>query len=440
MRVPRLFAAAVVALAWPSPADASPEDIYGWGPRSTAMGGTGAASSAGADAAYTNPALLSRVHANELTLGFAGATFDLNATGAQLPGRVSEQPAKGYIVGVAVPIPFGGVLKDRIAAGLAGYTPTDVLSRVNILYPETPEYALLADRSQVLAVRSGAGADLGWGLRFGAGLGMLAELIGEIDVATTAGTVGAHVDTQLLATYAPTFGLAWDVPIDRGPDGKPRWRVGATWRGSLAAPFTVTVDASKLSALNLPLFNIAGIAQYDPEEAVFEVAREADDWTVAAGITWKRWSQYPGVFEPTIVCPAGQTCTLLSPPQINFSDTIVPRVGVEKKFPLPRRAAVRVRGGFLLEPTPLPSSLPPSLAYDVKTGLDSPVPARFFDTTRYVFSLGWGADFGERLPFTVDFYAQVHLLANSTVATPPASQASLSGSVLAYGVFLGVRF
>jgi long-chain fatty acid transport protein len=51
-------AAAVAALAWPSVARASDEDLFGWGPRSPAMGGTGAASSHGADAAYTNPALL----------------------------------------------------------------------------------------------------------------------------------------------------------------------------------------------------------------------------------------------------------------------------------------------------------------------------------------------------------------------------------------------
>lgn len=432
--------AAAVVLAWPGAARASPEDIYGWGARSSAMGGTGAAWAQGADAAYLNPALLSRVRDNDLTIGFSGATFDLHADGSGLPGRVSVVPAKGYIVGVAVPIPFGGVLKDRIAAGLAGYTPTDALSRVSILYPERAEYPLIADRSQVLAVRLGLGADVGWGVRVGAGVGVLAELLGDITVASVAGTIGSHVDTQLIATYAPTFGASWDLPWGRAPGGAARWRVGATWRGSLAAPFTVTVDASKLSSLSLPLFNIAGVSQYDPEEAVFEVAREGDGWTLAAGVTWKRWSQYPGIFEPTIVCPAGTTCNLLAPPQIAFSDTLVPRVGAEKTFDLPRRAALHVRGGMLLEPTPVPSALPSSLAYDPASHIDASVPTRFFDTTRYVFSLGGGVDLGDRLPLRVDVYAQYHLLFASTMGTSPAPSASLSGSVLAYGVFLGVKF
>jgi hypothetical protein len=440
MRVPGGFLAAVVALAWSSLAGASPEDIYGWGSRSAAMGGTGTAWASSSDAAYVNPALLSRVHQNELVIGFSGAVFDLNASGPGLPGRVSVDSAKGYVIGVAVPIPFGGVLKDRIAVGLAGYTPTNVLAKVSILYPETPAYPLLADRSQVLAVRLGAGADIGWGLRVGAGVGVLASLIGNITVASVAGTVGANVDTQLIAQYAPTFGASYDLPWDRGPGGEARWRVGATWRGALASPFSVTVDASKLSTLALPLFNIAGIPQYDPDEAVLELAREADGWTLAAGVTWKRWSQYPGLFEPTIVCPAGQTCNLLSPPQITFSDTFVPRAGAEKSFELPRHASLKVRGGVLLEPTPLPSSLPSSLAYNTTSHEDGPVPTRFFDATRYVLSIGGGVDFGDVTPFSVDMYVQYHGLVDTTVSTPPAAAASLSGNVLAYGVFLGTQF
>jgi len=446
MRVPGGFVAAVVVAvaalaAFCAPtASASPEDIYGWGARSAAMGGTGAAWASSSDAAYVNPALLSRVHQNELIIGFTGATFDLHADGAGLPGKVSVVPAKGYVIGVAVPIPFGGILKDRIAVGMVGYTPTDVLSRVDLLYPETPQYPLLAERSQVLAVRLGAGADIGWGIRVGAGLGVLASLQGNITVATVAGSVESNVNTELLATYAPTFGASWDLPWDRNPDGTTRWRVGATWRGSLNAPFSVTVDASKLSSLALPLFNIAGLPQYDPAETVLEIARESDGWTLAAGVTWKQWSQYPGPFEPTIVCPANQTCNLLSPPPLAFSDTFVPRVGAEKSIDLPRHASVKLRGGFLYEPTPVPSTLPSSLAYGTTSHTDAPVPTRFFDASRYVVSIGGGVDFGDITPFSVDMYVQYHGLLDTTVVTPPAPSATLSGSVLAYGVLLGTQF
>jgi long-chain fatty acid transport protein len=447
MRIPGLCVAVAVALAWSSTADASPEDLFGWGPRSPAMGGTGAAASHGADATYTNPALLSLVHQNVLTLGLSGAVFDLHADGAGLPGRVSVLPAKGYVVGAEVPIPFGGLLKDRVAVGMAFYTPTDALLRGNILYPETPEFALLADRAQSLAVRIGTGVDIGYGIRVGVGVAALASLVGSIDVINTAGTVGAHVDDQLLTRYSPTVGLAYDLPFDRAPDGSARWRIGATWRGKLDVTFGVNVDASKLSTINLPVFNIAGVAQYDPQELAVEVAHMQGGWTLAAGITWKHWSAYPGVFEPTILCPADQDCNALTPPVVAYSDTIVPRVGAERVLALPRHVALRARGGVFLEPTPVPSTLPSSQAYDqVSQGLVD-VPTRFFDTTRYVFSLGGGVDLGDYGPFTVDVWAQYHVLANTTVSTcaggscsPDPGPAKLSGNVLAYGFFGGVRF
>ncbi len=165
--------------------------------------------------------------------------------------------------GVEVPIPFGGVLKDRIAAGMALYTPSDTLVRGLILYPETPEFPLLADRAQSLAARFGAGADIGHGLRVGAGLAVLAELVGTIRLASANGVVDSQVDDQLVATYAPTFGAAWDLPFDRAPDGSaPAGVWGRPGASRLEARFAVTVDASQLSTLKLPPFNIAGVAQY----------------------------------------------------------------------------------------------------------------------------------------------------------------------------------
>ena len=348
-------------------------------------------------------------------------------------------------------MPFGGLLKDRIAAGFAFYTPTNALVRGRILYPETPEYPLLADRAQSRAIRLGVGADLGHGVRVGGGVAALASLVGSIDVVNTAGTIGSRVDDKLIASHAPTLGVAWDLPFDRAPDSADPWRVGAMYRGSIGATFGVNVDASKLSTLNLPIFNIAGVAQYDPPEATFEVAREWDGWTLAAGVTWKHWSAYPGVYEPTILCPAGQSCAALTPPQIAFNDTIVPRVGAERVIPLPKHAAVRLRAGFFYEPTPVPGSLPASQAYDLASqGLLS-VPTRFFDASRYAFSLGGGVDMGDLGPFTVDVWAQYQVLASTTVQTCTGSEApcspdigtgpaSLSGSVFAYGAMAGVRF
>src|SRR5580704_13456809 len=166
--------ASVVALA-PHAASASPEDIFGYGTRSPAMGGTGVAHSEGFEAAYTNPALLSRIRDLKLTLGFEAATFGLRADGAGLPGRVPYNSMRGIVIGLDVPIPLGGVLKDRIGAALALSTPTDVIVRGEIKYPEVPQFPLLPDRTQSLSIRAGLGIDVGWGIRVGAGFAALAQ-------------------------------------------------------------------------------------------------------------------------------------------------------------------------------------------------------------------------------------------------------------------------
>ena len=63
-------------------ARASPEDVLGYGGRSPAMAGTGAAWAIDYEAAYTNPALLSALRARTLAFGFQGATFRLARTAA----------------------------------------------------------------------------------------------------------------------------------------------------------------------------------------------------------------------------------------------------------------------------------------------------------------------------------------------------------------------
>jgi long-chain fatty acid transport protein len=407
------------------------------------MGGSGAASAGDWEASYANPALVSRARSNLLAVGLQGAVFDLRAEDGGLGsfgGRVSALAAKGVVVGAAVPVPLGGALRDRVGLGMALYTPSDTLVRAHIPYPETPSFPLLADRAQSLTLRFGAGADVGYGVRVGAGFAVLAELLGAIAVNGAGGMVTSSVQDQLVATYSPTFGAAWELPLERAPGGAPAWRVGAVWRGPLQARFDVTVDASMLSSLSLPPLHIGGVAQYDPEEVSVEVARERDSWVFAAGVTWKRWSAYPGPFEPTVVCPGGDSCAALSPPQVRLTDTVVPRVGVERTFDLPRRAAARLRGGFFLEPTPVPSSLPSSQAYDARAQALGDVPTRFFDAARAVLSAGGGVDLGDHAPVAVDVFAQWHWLLARTVDTPPTPPARLSGSVLGWGLSVAARF
>jgi len=441
------FAAAAAIAFSSTTAAASPEDIFGYGNRSPAMGGTGVASSKGFEAGYTNPALLSTVRDRTLTLGFQAATYSLYADDQ----RASYQPMRGVVIGAAFPIPFGGVLKDRVGAGLAMYTPTDVIVRGKILYPETPQFPLLPDRSQSLAVRAGFGADIGWGVRIGAGFAALAEIAGTVLVATDAtGRVGSRVEDQLIATYAPTFGVTWDLPWGAseriGPGPHPtntgRWRVGLTYRGTLDARFAVAIDATHLSSLSLPVFNIAGVAQYDPQQFALEVAHERGPWTFAAGGVFKRWSKYPGLIEPTILCPADQPdCGALTPTPLSFSDTLVLRVGAERAFPLARGATAFARAGLFREPSPSPTTLPKSQAWDPTTHALADVPTRFFDADRWALTLGGGIAMRDPLPpIAIDAWLQYHLLQSRKLDVETTSGTTITGHVLAIGLLAGVTF
>ncbi len=425
-------------------AAASPEDIFGYGGRSAGMGATGVAAGEGYETAYLNPALLSTMRARKLSLGLTGATFSLYADGDGLPGRVSYGAAKGVVIGADLPIPFGGVLKDRIGAGLAFYTPTDIVVRGRILYPETPQFPLLPDRAQSVAIRVGLGAEVGWGVRVGAGFAALAEIAGSAIVATDAtGRVGTRVEDQLVATYAPTFGVTYDIPV-RFPT---RLRAGLTYRGTLDARFAVAIDATKLSTLNLPLLNISGLAQYDPAQLAFELASLGERLTLAGGVTYKRWSKYPGLLEPTINCPTeNPDCAALVPPKIAYDDTLAVHAGADWAIRVSSSFVPHVRAGAFLEPNPLPSRVPTAQAYDVAARGLVDVPTRYFNAPRLALTWGAGLRMADPLPpFDVDVYGQYHVLLptthesiDSNGAVTPLGKAS--GHVLAGGIVVGVRF
>ncbi len=247
---------------------------------------------------------------------------------------------KGTIIGAEVPIPLGGRFANRVGLALAFYEPTDVVVRGRVLYPEKTQFPMLDNRAQSVTIRAALGVDVGYGIRLGVGFAALAEVVGTVVAATDAsGRVGTRVEDQLVATYAPSFGATYDLPVA----GPAKWRIGATYRGTLDARFAIVIDGSKLSSLQIPLFNISGLAQYDPAQAAIEVARHDHLNVLAAQVVYKHWSGFPGVLEPTLVCSEGGAggCGL-TPPKIDWKDTFVVRLGADQGFEIARaRSSMR---------------------------------------------------------------------------------------------------
>lgn len=386
-------------------AEASPQDLFGYGARPVSMGGTGAAFADDFSAVHANPAGLSRLRARSLTLGYVGTAFWLDVADRHFPGDTGS----ATIIGLGLPIPFGGALRDRVGLGLGFFTPTNVIVRGRITRAETPQFVILPDRVQTVALQIGLGVALPAGFRVGVGVMAMAGLTGTVLVAADAsGRSSSRIDDQLVATYAPVLGVQWE----RGD-----WRFGATYRGALVANFLVSIEARDLG-INLPIFNISGVAQYDPAQVQFEAAWQHRGWTTALGFTGKQWSSYPGPASAT-------TDNSPAPPPPEFSDTVVARLGVERRWSWIDGTHVALRGGYFYEPTPAPAATA-SRAY--------------LDNDRHVFAAGLsiGATAaGTR--YTVDLFSQTHWLAPRE-ASAATGVVSHGGALLHIGTSATVTF
>lgn len=418
--MPRAWRALLVAAAvtgWSAPAAASPQEVVGFGYRSIGMGNSGAAVGEGTDTVYGNPALLSLSRQTELEFGLMGSTFDLYAEGPTAPGRISYAPFRGSTLGGVLPLPFGGVLRDRVVVGIGFITPLDVVVRGRILYPETPQF-LIADRVQSVAIQAAIGLDLGYGMRLGGGFGALAALTGSVRVARDAsGRIGTVVEDTLVASYAPVVGASYDLGDS--------YRLGLAFRGELVGRFNVVIVAEDLGQLDIPPLNISGVAQYDPWQLALEFARVAGPWRAAVGVTYKHWPAYPGPVEATVRCEDSDVdvsdCLAPTPPDPGYIPAVAPHVGVERRIPLRAASSLALRGGYAFEPSPAPE----------QTGV-----ARYFDNHRSVFSLGWGLGLGNLAPVAFDGFVQLQVLHPRTHVQSIAGGALADGTIETHG-FIG---
>jgi long-chain fatty acid transport protein len=420
--------ALLACVAWTPPLDASPQEVVGFGYRSIAMGTTGAAAAEGVDAVYGNPALLSQSHDLTLELGIMGASPWLSAEGAGVGALPSYPALSASTIGGLVPLPFGGVLEDRVTIGLGFVTPFDLVVRARILYPERAQF-LMADRLQSVAVQAAVGLDIGYGVRLGGGFMALAALTGSVVVATDAtGRIGTTVQDTLVASYAPLMGAAYDINDEV--------RIGVSARGELVGRFNVVISAENLGALRIPPLNISGIAQYDPWQVAAEVSYAPRPWAFALGLTYKHWLAYPGPVEATVRCEdSGDpelACGAFQPPEAGYSPIVAPRLGVERLLPLATFADLSLRAGYAFEPSPAPEQEGRS---------------NYFDNHKSVFALGFGVDFDDSAaPIAFDGFLQLSWLHDRSHEKQTALGAAADGVVdtgggmIAMGTSASVRF
>jgi long-subunit fatty acid transport protein len=380
---PLIALGSLVCLA--APARASVPEMFGMGARSSALAATGVADAEGYDASYINPAGVVGPTHRRLTVGYILARYRLRMDGA--PRKVDD--TDGILIGAAIPLPFGGVLENRLALGFAFYFPVGEVTRARDPFPGEPRLALLDNRTGTVSITVAAAARVHARVSLGIGVLALAALVGNIAIAPDAsGRFTTVSEEQLVTSYAPVAGLRVQAA---------RWlKLGAALRGESKSEYDLRVTNSLGSRLpiGLPTLRLAGVAQFDPLQIAVEGAfRPHPSITVEAGVTWKHWSAYTN---PVVNATPG------APPQPDpgFHDTAVPRLALEV---LGQWGCLQVAGraGYFFEWSPSPSNAPALL-----------------DADRHVVTAGGGLAWRNRLTaLALEVFGQFHQLTGNPRAT-----------------------
>jgi long-chain fatty acid transport protein len=408
-----------------SRAGATPADVFGIGPRTQATGGNGAAWDTGSESAFVNPAALVLAPHSELTLGLHDAIFSLDVEGGRAPGRFSTPASSGVLFGALVPLRIGA---EAIAFGIYSRSTAGVVAGAHLPYPETPQFPLLTNRVQDLDLDLALGFAIGPRLSLGAGLRALASLRGTVQIVRDpSGQSRTQIEDELTPAYAPSVGAR----LDPGEG----FAAALVWRASLRSDFDVRIAETDLGAVKLPELNITGVAEYDPAEVHAELSRQMGDWRWAAGVTYKRWSAFPGWLSATTRCPAKKPmCAALGADVPVLVDTWVPRASVTYGFDLGRSARAEARAGYFYEASPLAE----------QSGTDNT-----WDNARHVLTLGYGVELASPLfPLRIDAAFQRHQLISRThrkaagvaADNPGFPEVTTTGAATSFGLSAGVKF
>ncbi|HEU5073039.1 MAG TPA: outer membrane protein transport protein, partial [Polyangiaceae bacterium] len=341
-----------------------------------------------------NPALLGGRARQHLSLGYQSVLFETEYSGTS-HGR-DQHAVNATSLGVTLPLPFGGGLAQRLALGFSAYSPRELVTRAELLYADTPQFPLLAPRAQCLNLATGLGVLVHPRLRLGVGVQWLASLVGSVVVTgSDEGTTTTVVRDELVTSLAPVAGVSAE-PLDD-------LHVGLVWRDEHRSEVDVKIQVSELGALVLPNLNIAGLAQYDPEQVDAEIQWVPERWSLVFGVRYRHWSAFPGFLGPTFECPPeAPVCGTQAPANPGFSDTWTPKAAIAFRIALSDTAQAELRSGVAYEPTPIPEQRGSS---------------NLWDNARVVGSAGYGLRFeAGGVPLSLEIAVQRHWLRERTHA------------------------
>lgn len=351
------------------------------------MGDAAGALATGPTASYYNPAGVAAGLRPELhfsSLAYVGWLRVRQET------HSIENPYE-FSVGLAVPIPFRGVMARRIWVGLLLVAHPDIVARVISHLPTEPFYPYFDNRSQrlmllpTLAFRVLDHPKKGR-LTLGVGINAFAGLSGVI-----VGQEGASraLEARVSETLGGIFRLTAGVRYD--------WRflhVGLTYRQQFSMRFK-TDSYNFVAGTDLNL-NIDAEGLFSPHTVVLGLgASPTERLTVGLDLSYAVWSQYKGPFV-TVSSLLPLVGTLVGDvPQVPFKDSVAVRAGVEYRVALPKGIHLPLRLGLGFESSPVP---------------EQPGRTNMLDGHKLVVSGGVGVDLGTLMGrrVWVDLHLRLH--------------------------------
>lgn len=148
------------------------------------------------------------------------------------------------------------------------------------------------------------------------------------------------------------------------------------------------------------------MAHYDPLTLYAEYRHDLGPVSVALGLAYERWSDFPGLLAQTVSCPPERpNCAGAPPPRLALEDTWAPHLAAVWALALSAHANAKLRAGYSYEPSPAPNQT------DVRNVLDN---------SRHVLGLGYGVALSAPLvPVHGDFACQLSELVSRTQQKNP---------------------
>jgi len=423
-----LWCLAVLLL--PRAGHASTLELYGFGPRATALAGTSEAVADDFYAVYANPANLTlgpRLHVGFGTdVVWNRFQIDRVAGTDAYPSRLPTDNVLGHI-GVSSPLP--GFLRDKVGVGVAAHLPLVGSTRLDghdYRAPQLPIYDTLGDR---LAVVFGVGARPWRWLALGVSAQLLTTLQGSADIDVSIldhRITRKQLDVQLLTELFPIVGATWLPREDL--------RLALVWRAESQVRYGLPLDVH-IEDFGRLRFTIRGVGLYLPETYALAGSWRRGSWLLTAGAALARWSGLPPLApdvrlvldDSDLQRQGGKPNEILyvqhEPIAMGARDIVQPRLGLEWQ---PRPALVW-RGGVQYRPTPLPRA-------------DGP--AAYLDAPALTWGLGAGlqlAGAGEvRRPLQIDLALAGTVLARRTVTKLDPNDPVAATSVHGYNLHLAL--